>query len=203
MVDFKKELAKKRGEFNKFLVIDCETSGVTYGDNPAKDCQMVSVGLIVTDIETFKPIEELYLEIRYNGKSKWDWQAEKVHGLTKDYLNKNGVTEIEAAEQIGGLLYEHFGIDNAITLCGHNVASFDVFFLKKLLYANDLQFKFTYRMIDTFSLGIATFGTFLSEGLFEAVGFEKRGKHNALEDARMALEAVRRINMLWKKKVIG
>lgn len=192
-----------KGYFDKCLALDLETTGMNFGDIPSKDYSIVSAGLIVADANTFKPIEELYVEIQWNGKSLWNDKAEAVHGLSRDYLKKNGISEVDAAEQIGGLLYEHFGIDDPICLLGHNVASFDIHFLKKFLTSHELPFKFAHRTLDTFGLGYALFNTYNSTDLFAAMGLPVRDKHNALDDARYALETYRRIKMIWNKKVMG
>lgn len=195
-------MSKPKGYFDKFLAFDCETSGMAFGDNPSKDYQIVSAGLIVADF-TFKPIEELYVEIQWNGHSKWDAKAESIHGMSKDYLAKNGLPEIEAVEKIGALMYDHFGMDSPISLLGHNVGTFDLPFLRKTLSNYDLNFKFAHRHMDTFSLAMGTFQAYNSDDLFEMMGFEKRKSHNALADARYALETFRIINKFWAKYVLG
>lgn len=203
MVDFAKKLQESKGYFDKFLAFDCETSGMCFdGHDPSKGYQMVSAGLIVANLK-FEPVEELYVEIKYNDKNKWESKAESIHGLSKEHLEKHGQPEIIVAEKIGGLLFDHFGTDNKITLLGTNAASFDVFFLRKLLSAYDLPFSFSHRAIDTFSLSMGTVGEFTSDGLFDCLGFKKRDKHNALDDARMALNTYKIINKMWKKYVEG
>jgi len=202
--EMQNEFTKRRGQFEKILAVDCETSGMNYDhDDVSVNYQSLSWGLVVSDITTFKPIDELYVEIKWNGKSRWEGKAERIHGMSREYLDKNGVTEEEAAEKIGIFIYEHFGIDTPIVLCGHNVQVFDRYFLKKLLHSHGLEFKFAHRGLDTFSLSMATVKEYNSDDLFEAVGLSKRGAHNALDDAKYALETYRRINKLWKKCVSG
>lgn len=203
MVDFAKKIHEKRGYFDKVCAVDCETSGMSFGDDPSRDCQSVSWGLVVADVATYKPIDKLYVEIKWNGKSKWEWKAEQVHGLTREYLATHGMDEAKAAEEIALFLGEHFGTDTPIVLLGHNAASFDIFFLRKLLHTHDLPFKFAHRVLDTFSLSMATVREYNSEDLFTALGLNARDKHNALDDAMYALESYRRINLIWKKLVEG
>lgn len=199
MVDFKKA-PKKREHFEKFLAFDCETSGMSFGGDPSKDYQMVSFGAIISDF-TFKPIEELYCEIKWNKTARWEMSAENIHGLSRKYLDENGITEEQAVEKLGGMLYEHFGADTPITLLGHNVGTFDLPFLRKMFLNHGLTFKFSHRAMDTFSIGVATLGTYTSDELFEAMGFVKRDKHNALEDIRYTLKAFGIINKMWNKYV--
>jgi DNA polymerase III epsilon subunit-like protein len=191
---------KPRGHYEKFLVIDTETSGMSFGGDPSIDYQIVSIGLIVSDF-TFKPLEELYVELQWNGIDKWNDKAESVHGLSKAYLSEHGSSERDAVEKIAGMMVEHFEIERPITLLGHNVGTFDLPFFRKLLLKYDLPFKFSHRTMDTFSLAIGTIGTFNSDDLFDVMGFEKRKSHNALDDARYALKTFGTISKLWNKFV--
>lgn len=185
----------------KYLAFDCETTGFAWGeDDPSTNYQMISGGFIVAD-ENFNPIEELYVEFKYDGVSRWEWKAEQVHGLSREYLAANGLDPEDAALKIAVLLDKHFDVTVGITLLGTNVMSFDVFFLRKFLRQMDLPFRFNHRAADTFSLAIGTVGTQTSDELFELLGFKKRDAHNALEDIRMSLKSFQIINKLWNKHV--
>lgn len=189
-------------KIDKVLALDTETSGINFeAMTVAEDYQMVSVGMIVADTENFEPMDELYIVIKWDGKSKWSEKAEEVHGMSKQYLAKNGVSPEEAAEKIALFLDKHFGIDKAINLLGHNVVHFDLQFLKQFLWKYGLPFKFAHRHFDTFSLSMGTVRAFDSNELFDMMGFEKRKSHNALDDAKMSLAAFRIISKMWKKYV--
>ena len=199
---------KPRGYFQYLLTIDCETTGLNFNsDDPSEGHQAVSWGVIVTDAETLKPIEELYVEIKWNEESKKQREenkkhgkrAEEIHGLTYDYLEENGVTEEEAVEQIGTLILKYWGPEVSIRTLGHNVHTFDMPFLRSMFRRNGIALKFGNRHYDTNSIGWCTFGTFNSDDLFELVGFDLRDKHNALDDARMALTAARTIRLVFDK----
>jgi len=196
---------KPRGYYNLILAMDCETTGLaTNCDdpsyNPATDdeYQSVSWGLIVADAQSLKPIEKMYLEIQWNGDSVWDPRAERVHGLSRDHLAENGFTEAEAVEAIGTLIMKHWGPENSIRTLGHNVATFDLWFLKRLFRRQEIELRFGNRHIDTSSIGFVNWETYNSDDLFEVVGFDAREKHNALDDATMALEAARVTRLLFK-----
>lgn len=192
---------KPQGWFDKFLVIDCETSGLNFDhSNPdiTDGYQSVSWGLIVSDLKTMKPIDELYVEIKWDGVSKWHWKAEKTHGLTKEYLAKNGMDEEDAAIAIAQFIASHFDVNDTIICCGHNVARFDIPFLKKLLLKYDFPFSFSHRCIDSSSVAVLTIGTFTSQGMFDELGIERGDVHNALEDARATLKACRIIKKLFR-----
>ncbi|PPD54354.1 MAG: hypothetical protein CTY12_03420 [Methylotenera sp.] len=194
---------KPRGYVTRLLVLDCETSGlVCNSDDPSYDAktgqyfQAVSWGLIVVDAINLKTIEELYLEIKWDGKSQWSPKAESIHGLTKQYLEQNGIDRQDAVEAIGNLIINHWGPSSAIHVLGHN-PSFDLAFFKRDMRSEGIELKFGNKRIDTNSVGFTVFGTHNSDDLFELVGIKRDPKnHNALEDARGALEVIRRTRAL-------
>ncbi|MGI0075901.1 MAG: 3'-5' exonuclease [Nitrosopumilaceae archaeon] len=200
---------KLKGYFKYTLVLDCETSGIAFGaDDPSFDpkqnlpYQSVSWGLIVVESHTLKTVEEMYVEIMWDSVSLWQTDAENIHKLSKDHLTKNGLTQEEVVEEIGGLLLKYWGPDNAIPTIGHNVGSFDIFFLRRLFRKFGIELKFSHRQCDTNSVGFATFGTYSSDELFQALELPPRKTHNALEDARMALEVVKRVRKLWRTCIL-
>lgn len=201
---------KPRGYFEYLLAIDFETSGLFFSsenDNPCYNrktgeyYQPVSCGLIVADTTTLKPIEKLYLEIQWDGKSLWSEKAESVHGLSKTYLKKNGMSKQQAVAEIGNLILKYWGPSNNIQLLGHNVHLVDAVFLQHLMQSEGIILPMANRHVDSYSAGIATFATFNSDDLFNAVGFEKRGDHNALVDAEQALESIRIIRTIFQQAI--
>jgi hypothetical protein len=204
-------MSKPRGYFEKVLAIDVETSGMAFNeDDPSintatgETYQIVSIGLVVASALTFKPVEELYLEIKWDGVSKWEAKAESVHGLSKSYLAEAGVTPEDAVVAIANLIADYWGNDVPVCLLGHNVSTFDIWFLKRLLRSFDIHVRFGSRTVDTNAIGLATFGTFNSDDLFELVGMGVRdpAKHNALDDAKMALAVCRFTKQLWTEVVL-
>jgi DNA polymerase III epsilon subunit-like protein len=159
----------------------------------------------VATADTFKVVEELYVEVQWDGVSKWEAAAERVHGLTKEYLAENGKTPEEAVELIANLILDYWGPEGTVCLLGHNVATFDKFFLQRTLREFGLEVKFGSRCIDTFSIGVSTFGTQNSDELFEAVGLPERdpNKHNALVDARNAVDSARIIKTIFNSAIGG
>lgn len=201
---------KPKGHFAKLLAIDCETTGINYAsDDPSVGHQAVSWGVIVADAETLKPIDELYVEIKWNEESKaakaadpeFGAGASNIHGLTSEYLEENGIPEDEAVMLIANLILQHWGPTSAIKTLGHNVHMFDVPFLRAMFRRHDIDIPIGSRHYDSNSIGFCTVGAVTSDDLFATMGFDDRNGHNALEDARMALESCRRIRVLWNAKV--
>ena len=196
---------KPRGYYTLVLAMDCETTGLasncddpSYNPKTGEEYQAVSWGLVVADAQTLKPIEELYIEIQHNGDSEWDMRAQRIHGLSKDYLAENGFSEEEAVEAIGTLIMKYWGSEVSIRTLGHNVATFDLWFFKRLFRRQGIELRFGNRHIDTSTVGFVNWETYNSDDLFEMVGFDARGEHNALDDAKMALESARVTRLLFK-----
>ncbi len=180
---------------SKILVIDTETSGMSYEKDVTRNHQIVSIGLIVADSDDLVEQASMYAEIKWNGTSRWDAKAESIHGLSKDYLDKNGMTEEDAVFEIMAFIITHFDINSPIILLGHNVRAFDLPFLEKLLSKFEFDVKFSHRTVDSFSVGLVCFDTQDSDELFSKF-FKKRLEHNSLEDARMALGVCRKVRLI-------
>lgn len=182
---------------DKFLALDVETSGLNFDtDDPSVNYQVVSIGLIVSDGD-FNPIDEFYTEIKWNKTSHWNNKAESIHGLSKEYLEQNGVHEGEAAVSITEFMLKHFEPDEKIILLGHNVRSFDFYFFNKLMRKFDFFFQFSHRVVDTFPLGLIMFGAENSDELFD-IFFPSRKTHNALQDAKMTLTVCKKIKTIME-----
>lgn len=207
---------KPRGYFQYLLAIDCETTGLCFSnDSPVHNPktgeyhQAVSWGIIVADAKTLTPIDEVYVEIKWNDNSikqrnktpSFGKKAETIHKLTQNHLEINGVSEEEAVVTIANIIVKYWGTDNNIVTLGHNVHTFDMPFLRDLFRRNGVPLKFANRHYDTNSVGFITVGAFNSDDLFNTMGMEARGTHNALDDAKMALESARRIRLLWDAEV--
>jgi hypothetical protein len=181
------------------LALDCETSGINYDQSkPVNEkYQSVSWGFVVSDMKTMKPIDTLYVEVKWNGVSVWSNKAEKVHGLSREHLEAHGLSEEDAAAKIAQFIATHFDIEETIITMGHNVGTFDLHFLRDLLYKFGWEFLFSHRCIDTFSLGVVLLDTYDSQTMFDFLQI-KRGKvHNALDDALGELESARKMQEMF------
>lgn len=196
--------SKPRGYFETFLVMDCETSGLCVnGDDPSYDphtqqeYQSVSWGLIVADAKTLKPIEEKYVEIKWNGDAQWDKRAQAVHGLSLEYLEENALDEEDAVAEIANLIIKYWGPSNPIKTCGHNVTTFDIWFMKRLLRRHGIEVNFGNRHLDTSTIGFVCYELFNSDDLFDLVGVNRQD-HNALEDAAASLKVLQTTRAAFK-----
>ena len=172
------------------LAIDWETSGSDWNNPEGSHIkyQGLSFGAIVFDAETFEEIEEVYVEIKFDAdKYSWDMGAQKVHGLTREYLEANGIEREEAAVILAELIIKYWGPEGRVMFLGHNI-DFDIKFTKQLLGDFGIPLNKHHVQLDTSGTGMIALGIFKSDQLFEALGFEKRGEHNALQDVKMTLE---------------
>ena len=190
------------GDFRYLLAIDCETTGINYtSGNPSDDYQAISWGILVINAYNFEIVHEKYIEIQWDGVSKWSKGAEGVHGLSKQHLLENGVTEEEGITQIAEIVLKYWPLNVSINLLGHNVHLFDKFFLEKLFKKFDMKLNFTQRHVDSFSVFFTLLHAFNSEDGFTTMGCPPRKLHNALEDIKMTVESLRRIKVIWDSKV--
>lgn len=201
---------KRPGVMKYMLGLDAETTGINFDSfNPSQGHQAVSWGFLVINAKTLESIEELYIEIKWNDELKakraenkmFGKRAESVHGLTYEYLEKNGISEEKAVMKIAELILKYWGPDNTISTLGANTLKFDVAFLLSLLNKFGIDPKIAARHVDSHSVGFATIGSFTTNEFFETMGMKKREKHNALDDVKQTLESIRRVRLLWKSKV--
>lgn len=202
------EVKPPQGYFNRILAMDAETSGLFFGTNPARDptdptqrYQAVSWGMVVLD-GGLNQLDELYVEIQWDGKSKWSKKAEEVHGLSKEYLAENGLPFEEAYTQIINFIFKHWGTTPVVTL-GHNSISFDLEVLRSDLQELEIVLKFGNRHLDSNTLGFTLFETYTSDQLFDALGQSDRGdNHNALDDIKRTIQAFR-VARAMARQVLG
>ena len=182
------------------LAMDCETSGLISGKdsiNPAFDYrtgrrfQSLSWGMVVVDFDTFEPVETLEANIKFDAsKFEWNTRAEAVHGLSQEFLAKNGIDEDEFAAQFAELVIKYWGISTPVICLGHNVY-FDTFFLRDLLDRHEVPIRFSNRIIDTNTLAMTLDGITGSDAMFKRFGFEDRKTPSAIEDILMTLIAAK------------
>lgn len=178
------------------LLIDWETSGSDWGKNSAESFQGITFGAIVFDTTTFTEVDSLYCELHFDDKKyKWSDEAEKIHGKTREYLAKNGISREEGLANLLELILKYWGPNSKILIAGHNVG-FDNNFTDQLCedFGMKGHIKFHHVLVDTSGIGFVTIGKYKSDEVFELLGgLEKREEHNALEDARATLSVLRNV----------
>jgi DNA polymerase III epsilon subunit-like protein len=181
----------------KLLVASFETSGLNVANtinidrNISNHYQILSAGLIVCD-KNFKKIDELYVEIKWDGNSLWDSKAEKFHGFSKTYLKDSGLKEMKAVELIGNFIVDHFE-DDKIRLIGHNT-HFALTFLDSLFRRYDINLPFDPHYLDMSTLGYTFLGKSKKFEIFNILGI-KNDNRNALNTSRNILKSFK----LFKK----
>ena len=199
---------KVKGYFSKLLVMDSETSGLEFNHydpslNPTngETYQALSWGMVIVDTKSFKVLDTLYVEIKHNGVSLWSKQAEAVHGMSKEYLEEHGMSEEDAAVEIGEFILKHFGT-GVVHCAGHNVATFDIWFMRRLMEKFDIMFNTGNRFVDTNSIGFNCYDTYTSDQLFDLMGVQ-RGSHNALEDALACVKVLKNTRHIYNTLLEG
>jgi DNA polymerase III epsilon subunit-like protein len=161
-----------------------------------KKYQGISFGAIIADNETLEEIESVYCEIQFDG-SKYQWTdgAEKIHGLSRDYLQTNGVTREDACAILLELILKYIGAGNKVCIGGHN-ADFDIAFTGQLTGDFGVDLPIHHVKLETSGASFIAIGKYRSDDVFAFFGGAERKAHNALDDARLALASARGIKQL-------
>jgi hypothetical protein len=216
----KKKTTQQAQQFG--LCLDWETSGARFGDDSSKYYQGISYGAIVFNTADFSPVEKIHHLIKFNPQTgaygnpaEWTDVAEKIHGMTREQLERDGIPQEDAATALLELILKYFGPGGKVMFLGHN-PWFDIRFTNQLLHTvqfeitdeakeaqrlrpNFTQIELHHVVLDTSALGYICFGLYKSDLLFDKLGFAERAAHNALADAEQTLqtcEAVRLTSIL-------
>lgn len=198
------------GKFSLWL--DWETSGADFNKSYPKQTEIyqgVQLGLVIADNETFEEVASMKVTIKFDPKYTWEDRAQQIHGLSREYLEENGVSREDAAITVIEFLLEHFHKDvlfmlsdgpvdrNSHRVCfgGHNL-EFDIAHFKSLLQEVGFGVDDHHVKLNTTVIGFHATNLYRSDDLFTLFGAEKRGDHDALEDARQALAVARGIKKL-------
>jgi DNA polymerase III epsilon subunit-like protein len=181
-------------------LIDWETTGSTWGGDSSVEYQGIAFGVVIFDTTTFQPVETLYRELHFDEtKYKWTVGAEKVHGLSREHLLEHGVTREQALIDLAELLLKYFAPGTKIMIAGHNVG-FDADFTSQLFRDHDMEIIFHHVMLDTSGLAFVLTGEYKSDVVFDLLGgIDKRGLHNAIDDAIATLTVLRTARQIFEK----
>ena len=183
------------------LCLDWETSGSDWDDprGSVVRYQGVTFGAAIFNTDDFSPVETLYRELKFDdSKYNWSTEAEKIHGISREHLEKFGVDREEAAADLFEMILKYFGPNEKIMFLGHN-CQFDIDFTNQLSTDVGLpKMNLHHVQLDTSALGFITLGLYKSDHLFTRMGFNRPEKHNALDDVMMTLNTCATINGIMK-----
>lgn len=180
------------------LVLDTETTGSTWGtyEETFQKYQAISFGAIVATSDTFEEVASLYFTVKYDPKYEWSAEAEKIHGITREQLENEGLDSDEAAATLAGFILDHFGTSK-VAFMGHN-AGFDIAAMRQLLEPHGVMPALHHVVLDTSPAGFIAVGKYKSNDLFETFIGGRSEVHNALDDARMTLTVARSIKQVME-----
>jgi DNA polymerase III epsilon subunit-like protein len=174
------------------IVFDLETSGITDQSSILQigAVRFTKKGKIRSD-QTFNQFV-----IPYN--EEWSEEAYKIHGLTQEFLYKNGAELDEVIANFNKWIYQNTSreIYLAQWSCG-----FDTQMLSNAHKLLNIKFPYSHRSFDVASIvrfHIATKGGNTSKGLFECCKFlkidtKKFKAHDALSDAYLTALALEKV----------
>lgn len=171
-----------------------ETTGFSRDCDRSTGHQLVSVGIIVADADTFKAKDSIHFTIKWNGESDWTEEAQSIHKLGKD---DGDVTEEQAAALIANFFIEHNELE-AVVLLGQNIDSFGYYFIRSILDKYGLgEIIISARSMDTFTLGKTLYDLNSQKEMFK---FLRVGKpKNTLEKSKAYLKLFRITKKLWSQ----
>lgn len=185
------------------LCIDWETSGSDFDGDSSIAYQGIAFGAAIFKLDTFEIIDRMKRYIKFDDrKYKWTESAEKIHGISKSFLNENGISQEEAALDLANFVFSYFGPAPKVMVLGHNV-DFDIAFTKQLLIPYEVMFKIHHVKLDTSVAGLIAFGKYKSDQLFELVGLADRGTHDPLQDVEYTIELAKSIRLLVNSALEG
>jgi DNA polymerase III epsilon subunit-like protein len=179
---------------HKILVVDTETGGL----DPERE-SIFSLGAVVWQDGSIA--DELLINIR-EAPMVYTVGALKVNGI--DPMTWVGDDPLTATQKLKAFLLKN-GFFKVAPMAGHNIASFDWGFIKRLyrLAGEDVNKTLSYKMLDTMTLAAAldTVGRLPGlrsrglDGLCQRFGITIRtgSVHNALEDARATAKLLTRL----------
>lgn len=171
---------------NKVVVIDTETGGL----NPQTD-SILSLGAVVLNPDGSLG-ETFYVLINEGTNRHVTEDALKVNGISLSMIDTNGVTPSMAVTMFSEFLLRN-EIPRKTELAGHNIAGFDMGFIRRLYCLAGVRMPFDYHTLDTMS--VALFWRWTGHVPVSRVSLDALAKHfsivvrepgaihNSLEDA--------------------
>ncbi len=175
------------------IIADLEMSGLDVEKH-----SILSIGAL--DFEN--PNNTFYGECRLREGTSFEYEALKVNGFSVEHIQ----TYERSCQELVKSFYEWTLKIKDRTLAGQNPGMMDIPFLKKAFELYHLPWIFGHRSVDSHALAYAYFRRKnveipLKEGtsalglkyLMEYFSLGERDVHNALEDAKITAELIRRV----------
>ena len=194
----------------QIIVIDWETSGIRNDRTPSttfkEGPQGIQIGAVVCDLENnWEELGAFESDVKFIGahdgveygefpKITWSESAQEIHGLDLEHLSGCAHPRM-VGHKFGSFMKRWFSKNNRALFAAHNPQG-DIYYTKQFLWFaglhNDPDLQFHHRMLDSFSIGNLLWDAQHSDELFKITSEVERGKHGALEDARLCANALRR-----------
>lgn len=183
------------GEF--LLCLDTETTGSSFKsyEETFSRYQAISFGAVIARCDTLEPVKELYFELKYDPKYAWSEEAEKIHGLSREHLEQNGITAEEGAVELANFLMDVFGVSK-VPFLGHN-PHFDIHAMRQLLEPFGIMPELYHVVMDTSAGGFLAINKTKSNDIFNIFLGGRQDTHNALDDAKMTLATARAMRQVF------
>ena len=171
-------------------VADTETGGLPNKSKKAfYDVALCEVAIVVIDCIELKIVDEYSAIIKpYSDTCEYSEQAAAVNGLSKEYLEQNGLPVKQVYSEVKALLKKYTNSRVGAVLCGHNFQLFDVPFFEGLFaYHNDNLWDYVKFIEDTMKLAYYRHTTQENYKLgtcCKAEGVELVDAHRALADTK-------------------
>lgn len=186
---------------NYYLGIHVETTGIDQSTDTeiTNGHSIVALALVVCD-KNFNRVDDKIIFIDNDAPeigTRW-------HGISKSFLDEEGVSEEDAILEFANFILEHFSPEDNIVCLGQNPHSFALPFLKKLLYKNEVYINFSTNSLDLFSLTTPTMGELSIREVIDIFGdvddlppFYQQREYACLMKAISFVETFRRLKKAW------
>jgi DNA polymerase III epsilon subunit-like protein len=174
-------------ESEVLISVDVETSGPTPSTG-----SLIAIGACLVDRLDLT----FYRELRPDPRIPWDHRTEKVHGLTRAYLEQRGVEPADAIRNFAQWI-ETVSNSRKPVMVGVNV-SFDWMFVADNLERYEGRNPFGIAPLDLKSLFMGRYGVrhwadTSKRAMLEKITVDLPHTHNALDDARMQAQICARL----------
>lgn len=166
------------------VCLDCETTGLSF-----KDDYIIQLSAIKFDPKSFETIDERDWYVKPIHKYEITQGAFETHGLTKEFIEKNGRSMKEVA-------IEFLEFVDGCDFLSYNGNNFDIRMLYKDFELVGEEFPMDRQFYDSYMMDVKMNPRTLSNLYKKMTGKELEGAHNSLNDVRATVE-------IFKKQMEG